>query len=87
MREDNERAVAGGKDGVRHAKHISIRKNFVRENATRDIIKLSYCPTAEMTADIFTKPLPRISFEKHRENIGVLCMDEPQVARRAVETL
>ena len=71
VREDNQGALVWEDEGVRHAKHISIRKNFVREQVENQIIRLVYCPTAEMCADILTKPLPRQTFELHRQSLAI----------------
>ena len=37
------------------AKHIGIRHHFIREQVANGAIKLDYCSTADMTADIMTK--------------------------------
>ena len=34
-------------------------------------ISVTYCPTADMLADIFTKQLPRTQFEKLRGRLGL----------------
>jgi len=40
-------------------KYIDIRYHFVREAIGNNLATLDYVPTAEMTADIMTKSLPR----------------------------
>lgn len=69
--EDNQGAIIWSREGVRHSKHVSIRKNFVKENVARGVIKMQYCPTRDMTADVLTKPLQRVLFECHRTALGV----------------
>jgi hypothetical protein len=70
---DNQSAIALTRDGVYHArsKHIDVRFMFIRDAASRDLIKLDYCPTNEMTADIFTKALARPKFEYFTANCGL----------------
>jgi hypothetical protein len=62
---DNQSAIALTRDGVYHArsKHIDVRFLFIRDVVSRGLIKLIYCPTNEMTADILTKTLARPKFE------------------------
>lgn len=69
---DNQGVVVWVSEGVRHAKHISIRKNFVRNNVRDGIICTIYCSTKHMKAYILNKPLERLSFEKHRQELVVL---------------
>ena len=59
---DSQSAIALTKDGSYHArtKHIDIRYHFIRFAVQNGSIKLIYCPTDEMTADILTKALPNI---------------------------
>ena len=47
-------------------RHINIRYHFVREMVKEGTILLVYVPTSENIADIFTKPLSRILFQKFR---------------------
>ena len=77
IKEDNQGAVTWGQEGVRHAKHVSIRKNFVKENVQKGSIQLEYCATNDMTADVLTKPLLRLAFDKHRDELGVLDLSAP----------
>ena len=44
---------------------------FVREAMQIGIIDLYYCPTKEMIADMFTKPLSRGKFESLRLAMGM----------------
>ena len=70
--EDNQGAAVWATKGIRHAKHVSIRKNFLREIVQEGIIHLSYFQTEDTTADILTKPLLRIKFENHRDQLGIV---------------
>lgn len=71
VREDNQKAIVWSNEGIRHAKHVAIRHNFVREQVTEGIIRVTYCPTGEMTEDIPTKPLSRTMFQQHRISLEV----------------
>lgn len=55
----------------RRSKHIDTKHAFTKDLYQRGIINLRYLPTAEMEADLMTKPLDRIKLQKHREAIGV----------------
>ena len=68
---DNQGALIWGSEGVRHAKHVAIRVNFVKQEVDNKSILLAYCPSNSMPADILTKPLSRVVFQIHRESIGV----------------
>ena len=41
-------------------KHIDIQHHFVREHVEKGKIKLVYCQTEEMVADILTKALAKV---------------------------
>ena len=53
------------------SKHVDLADHYARECQERGITTVSYLNTAEMTADLLTKQLPRIAFEKHRATMGV----------------
>ena len=57
---DNQSAVALAKDHQYHArtKHIDIRFHFIRYVIENGSIRLIYCPTDDMVADMLTKALP-----------------------------
>ena len=71
---DNTSAISISKNLVMHSKtkHIPIKFHFLQEQVTEKNIKLEYFGTKEQVADIFTKPLPRETFEYLREKLGVI---------------
>lgn len=48
-------------------KHIDIRYYFVKDLINKKIMNCTYCPSDDMLADIFTKPLNNIKFDKFRK--------------------
>jgi len=71
---DNQGAIALAKNPEFHArtKHIDIQYHFIREHAEYERIRLTYCPTDKMTADIFTKALPQPAFTRHNLGLGLI---------------
>jgi hypothetical protein len=71
--EDNQscQALANAKDNMPKAKHIELRYHFSREAISSGEIKLRYCPTKEMLADMLTKPLERIQFQENRRRLNL----------------
>jgi hypothetical protein len=67
---DNTSAINISKNLVMHSKmkHIPIKYHFLREQVVEQSVKLEYIATKEHVADIFTKPLPRDTFEYLRQN-------------------
>eukprot|EP00253_Pinus_taeda_P008410 PITA_08410 len=62
---DNTSAISISKNPAMHSKtnHIPIKYHFLREQVLEQKVKLEYVPSEEQVADIFTKPLPRETFE------------------------
>ena len=52
-------------------KHIDVCYHFVRERVASNEIVVDYCPTQDMMADIMTKGLPKVTFEKFRNSLGI----------------
>ena len=66
----NQGALSWGTEAVRHAKHVAIRINFVKQEVDNGTLRLSYCPSVKMPADISTKPLSRIVFRQPSDDHG-----------------
>ena len=71
--EDNQGAIDLSKNAKHHdcTKHIDISHHFVRERVATKEIAVTHCPTEEMTADIMTKGLLVVKFQKFRRMLGV----------------
>lgn len=55
--EDNHHCITcATKDGRRN-KHVDVRYHIFREPVENRVVKLEYCPTMEMVADILSEPL------------------------------
>ena len=48
----------------RRNKHIHVRYHFTRDAIHDGLVHLQHCPTDEMVADMFTKPLGRVKLQK-----------------------
>ena len=53
------------------SKHIDIRHHFIRDHVQAGSFSTTWIPTADMPADIFTKPLPFPVFSRHRDVLGL----------------
>jgi hypothetical protein len=54
-----------------HTKHLDNRYYFIRDLIAKDVIKLTYCPTEDMLADMFTKALPKWKVVAHNSALGL----------------
>jgi hypothetical protein len=72
--EDNQAALLIAKDHrfFERVKHVAIRYFFMREQVAAERVAISYCPTAEMIADMGTKPLGRVIFQRLRALMGLI---------------
>jgi hypothetical protein len=61
INQDNMSTIAIATNPVNHrnVKHIEVRYHFLRDHIGKGNIKLAYCPTENMVADILTKALPK----------------------------
>ena len=52
-------------------KHIDQRYHFIRDVANKGAIKLVYCPSEDMVADVLTKALPKWKATSHSNALGL----------------
>ena len=66
-------AIALAKDNKFHSqtKHINLRFHFIREVVEDNKLLITYVPTEENMADIFTKALVRPKFKGFVERLGL----------------
>ena len=58
-------------------RHINIRYLFITDRIKRGELSVKYCPTEEMKADFFTKPLQGKLFRKFRDWFIKIQDDDP----------
>ena len=77
---DNTSAINISKNPVMHSKtkHISIKYHYLREQVQEKEVILEYVQSKEQLADIFTKPLPKDTFEYLRKRLGVIPLSTGQ---------
>ncbi|UYV61717.1 hypothetical protein LAZ67_1006135 [Cordylochernes scorpioides] len=64
-------------------KHIATKIHHLKDLQKKTVIKMIYCPTGDMKADILTKPLPRATFEKLRYNLVIVSPADTSLGERA----
>lgn len=64
--EDNQGAIALSKNPLSRqpCKRVDIEYHFVRSSLSCGKICIKYCPTADMVADVLTKPVLRVRTDK-----------------------
>ena len=71
--QDNESTILLGEHGKmsssKRTKHVYIRYFYVTDKVKKGEVKLEFCPTDDMIADYFTKPLQGKTFRKLRKTI------------------
>lgn len=78
VKQDNTAAIAwaGGHSAHQRSKHIDVRHYFVRDKVEDGSIRLEYCPTKEMLADLMTKPLAAPEFMEQRDRLGIRSLED-----------
>jgi len=80
VHQDNQSAILletnGRGSSSKRTRHMNIRYFFVADVQKRNEIKLQFCPTDEMIADFFTKPLGGAKFRRFRNIIMNIDHDE-----------
>ncbi|KAK6162091.1 hypothetical protein DH2020_001932 [Rehmannia glutinosa] len=71
---DNISAINIAQNPVHHnrTKHIEIRHHFLRDCVSKRKIEISFVPSQDQLADIFTKPLSSEIFASIRARLGIM---------------
>jgi len=80
-------ALAHNSEYNARTKHIDIQYHLIREHVQTGIIRLTYCPTSDMTADMFTKALPQSAFTKHNLTLGLIDQSVPLLQKAHTDDL
>ena len=86
LMQDNQSSISLLKNGKMvsvRTKHINIRHFWLKERVDHGEIEIQYCPTVDMIADGFTKPLQEAFFRFRNE---ILNMKEARGKECATET-
>jgi hypothetical protein len=88
IHEDNQSCIKIARNPALHAhsKHIDVKYFFVKELTESQVFNIEYCNTTNQVADIFTKALPKPTFERLRCLLQVKSLQDyqsltPTVAR------
>ena len=74
IHEDNQGAIEISRNPKHHnrTKHIDVSFHFTRERVGSKEVTVIHCPTSDMIADVMTKALGRVRFQKLRDLLGVM---------------
>lgn len=64
-------AIAKGEQIHSAVKHIAVKELLVRDYLDKGLITIEYIESRDNTADIFTKALPKETFDRHVDNLGL----------------
>ena len=53
----------------KRTKHIDVKYHFVQERVEDETVKLQYCPTEIMEADLLTKAHSKVKVDQHRRTL------------------
>ena len=72
--EDNQGCISSSKNPEVHSrsKHIDIKHHFLRERVETGEVRLEYCSSERMTADLMTKALTSERFRRLRKNLNMV---------------
>ncbi|XP_061352084.1 secreted RxLR effector protein 161-like [Gastrolobium bilobum] len=70
---NNTSAINLTKNPIQHSrtKHIDIRHHFIRDHVSKRDVEINFVDTTKQLADIFTKSLPRDTYERLRMELGL----------------
>ena len=75
--EDNQACISFAESGrcTRRSKHIETKIFFVKGLIDNNVVQIRYCPSAEMKADILTKPLGTIKHVNMSKYLNFTCQN------------
>jgi len=53
-------------------KHIDVHFHFIRDHVKKGSAKLVHVASQDLVANIFTKPLPKVLFDKYKKIIDMM---------------
>ena len=56
----------GQRSSSRRTRHLNVRYYFITDRINKGELKVEHCPTQDMLADLFTKPLLGSQFKRLR---------------------
>ena len=66
LHQDNQYVILLKKKGMastrKHSRYIDIQYFFVKDMVEKGMLKIDYCPTEKMVADVMTKPYRLLCF-------------------------
>ena len=70
---DNKSAIELANNSVNHerSKHIDVRFHFIRDHVKEGCVELLHVASQDQVADIFTKLLLKVFFDKYKKMIGM----------------
>ncbi|XP_024018583.1 uncharacterized protein LOC112090760 [Morus notabilis] len=76
---ENKSAINISLNPVQHdrTKHVEVDKHFIKENVEKGIICMTYVPTQDQVADIFTKGLARQKFDDFLSKLEMMNIYDP----------
>ena len=76
---DNKAAISIAHNPVLHdrTKHIEVDKHFIKEKIDAGVICIPYLPTTEQIADVLTKGLPKLQFNKLTDKLAMSDIFKP----------
>jgi hypothetical protein len=85
INQDNLSTIAIAKNPIGHArmKHVDVTYHFLRDHVEKQDVKLVYCPTEDMVADVLTKALATREFRKFIQLMGLRSLSDLRGAATA----
>ncbi|CAN0144305.1 unnamed protein product, partial [Heterosigma akashiwo] len=63
--------MANQQQHLQRTRHLNIKRHFLKDEVAEGRLSVRHVRGKENTADIFTKPLARVHFERLREALGI----------------